>query len=345
MSADTASTTKEEGETTLPPPSPDASSGRSSRSVTRKLAAQYGLVIFCLLVFAVFSLLLPTTFFTIGNVQAMVEAQAAVVPLAIALSLPMREGDFDLSVAGLMIAAGALTAELTTHGVALGVAIAAVVGLSLAVGMTNGLLVVKVGIDSFITTLGMMTLLGGIGYAFTNSTVITDLPPDLLSLGRQNILGLPSYVWIGWVLVAGMWYVYELTPFGRALLFVGGSREAARLAGLRVDRIRITAFVVCSLIAGISGIFYAGNTGELDPSVASQYLLQPFAGVFLGATTIVVGRFNALGTLVGLYLLVIGVTGLELYGAQPWVSDVFNGVALIAAVAFAKVAARASARR
>jgi ribose transport system permease protein len=83
----------------------------------------------------------------------------------------------------------------------------------------------------------------------------------------------------------------------------------------------------------------------MDPSVASQFLLQPFAGVFLGATTIAVGRVNALGTLVALYLLVVGITGLQLLGADPWVSDVFNGVALVLAVAFARLAARANISR
>ncbi len=306
---------------------------------------QYGLVVICLIGFGVFSLLLPDTFPTVGNVKAMIESQAVIVPLAIAVTLPLRVGDFDLSIAGLMVAAGALLAQLTTHGVGLGEAMAAVFGLSLAVGTINGLLVVKVGIDSFITTLGTMTLLGGLAYAFTNSNVITGLPSDVLTLARQNILGFPSIVWVGWVLVAAAWYVYEHTPFGRSLLFIGGSREAARLAGLNVDRLRISAFVVCSVISGATGVFFAGSVGQLDPSVASQFLLQPFAGVFLGATTIVVGRFNALGTLVALYLLVIGVTGLQLYGAQPWVSDVFNGAALVAAVAFAKLAARANAQR
>ncbi|MBF4769761.1 hypothetical protein ISU10_18480 [Nocardioides agariphilus] len=128
-------------------------------------------------------------------------------------------------------------------------------------------------------------------------------------------------------------------------MFIGGSRDSARLAGLDVDRLRIGGFVMCSLIAGATGILLAGNVGQLDPSIAGQFLLQPFAAVFLGATAITVGRFNALGTVIALYLLTIFVNGLQLLGAQPWVSDVFNGVALVMAVTFARLAARLNGRR
>jgi ribose transport system permease protein len=310
-----------------------------------RITEQYGLVLALVVAFVAFSIALPSTFPTIGNVKAMIDSQAIILLLAIAVTLPLRSGDFDLSIAGLMTATSALTAQLTTHGTNLGVAIVVVLAVGLAVGLINGLLIVKLGVDSFVTTLGMMTALSGLAFAFTNNQVITNLPSDLLTLARQQILGFPIVVWIGWVLVVVAWYVYERTPFGRYLLFIGGSRESARLAGLRVDILRISCFVTCSLIAAFTGVLLAGNVGQVDPSIASQFLLQPFAGVFLGATTITVGRVNSLGTLVALYLLVVGITGLQLYGAQPWVSDVFNGAALVLAVTFARLAARSNAGR
>ncbi|HEY2551007.1 MAG TPA: ABC transporter permease [Streptosporangiaceae bacterium] len=323
-------------------PGPPAASAK--RTVLR-VAEQYGLLMALLLAFVAFSIALPSTFPTVGNVKAMIDSQAIILLLAIAVTLPLRSGDFDLSIAGLMTATAALTAQLTTHGTSLGVAIIVVLAVGLATGLINGLLIVKLGVDSFVTTLGMMTALSGLAFAFTSNQVITNLPSDLLTLARQQILGFPTVVWIGWVLVAVAWYVYQRTPFGRYLLFIGGSRESARLAGLRVDILRISCFATCSLIAAFTGVLLAGNVGQVDPSIASQFLLQPFAGVFLGATTITVGRVNSLGTLVALYLLVVGITGLQLYGAQPWVSDVFNGAALVLAVTFARLAARSNAGR
>jgi ribose transport system permease protein len=317
----------------------------STRRTVLRITEQYGLVLALIVAFLAFSIALPSTFPTIGNVKAMIDSQSIILLLAIAVTLPLRSGDFDLSIAGLMTATSALVAQLTTHGTSLGVAIVVVLAVGLAVGLINGLLIVKLGVDSFVTTLGMMTALSGLAFAFTNNQVITNLPSDLLTLARQQILGFPIVVWIGWVLVVVAWYVYQRTPFGRYLLFIGGSRESARLAGLRVDILRISCFVTCSLIAAFTGVLLAGNVGQVDPSIASQFLLQPFAGVFLGATTITVGRVNSLGTLVALYLLVVGITGLQLYGAQPWVSDVFNGAALVLAVTFARLAARSNASR
>ena len=90
----------------------------------------------------------------------------------------------------------------------------------------------------------------------------------------------------------------------------------------------------------IAGVMLTSSVGSLDPSLSGQFLLQPFAAAVLGAATITVGRFNALGTLVGIYLLVVGITGLQLLGVEPWVSDVFNGGMLVIAVAFATLAAK-----
>lgn len=316
-----------------------AGAGSPSGALVEFLA-RYGLVVAVVVLFAAFSIGLPSTFPTWGNVQTMVNSQAVIVLLAIGLTLPMRAGDFDLSIAGTLTCSGAVTAALVTHGQSVPVAIAVALLLGLAVGLLNGLLVVKAGVDAFIVTLGMGTVLAGLAYAITGSEVLTQFPEGLVSLARTEILGLPALTWYGWLLVALVWFVYERTPYGRYLVFLGGSREAARLAGLRVDALRASTFLGSALIAAFAGVMLASSIGSLDPSLSGQFLLQPFAAAFLGAATISVGRFNALGTLVGIYLLVVGITGLQLLGVEPWVSDVFNGGMLVIAVAFATIAAK-----
>lgn len=309
-----------------------------------RFTEQYGLLVVLVLAFAVFSLLLPNTFPTLGNGRAMINSQAVILLLALAETVPLRSGEFDLSIAATMTAAGALVAQLSVAGVSLPVALLAVVAFGLVVGLVNGILIVRVGINGFIATLGTSTIMVGLAYAITSSKIVPNVPPDVLVLARTQIVGFPSIVWVGWVMVLVFWYLYERTPVGRYLLFVGGSRDSARLAGLRVDRLRIGALVASSLLAALTGVLFVGSVGQLDPSVAGQFLLQPFAAVFLGATAITVGRFNALGTLVALYLLTIFVTGLQLFGADPWVSNVFNGVALVLAVSLARLAARLNTR-
>lgn len=318
----------------------------TSRAVgaAQEVVSRYGVVLALIVLIIGFSVALPETFPTEGNFRTMVNAQAIVLVLAIAATIPLRAGDFDLSIAAVMTTCAAVTAKIVTSGQSVLLALLAVLAVGVVIGLIHGFLVVRVGVDSFITTLGSLTALTGAAYAITDSQIISGFPPALLDISRTEFLGLPTLTWIGWLLVAIIWYVYERTPIGRYLVFVGGSRESARLAGIRVDAIRIGAFVASAVISAIAGLLFAASLGSVDPSVSGQYLLQPFAAAFLGATTITVGRFNAIGTLVGLYLLVVGITGLQLLGAEPWVSDVFNGIALVLAVTFARLAARSRGR-
>ena len=182
-------------------------------------------------------------------------------------------------------------------------------------------------------------VLAGLTLYVTNGTILTTVPDGLQTFAQARLpgvqIGTPAIV--GFVLAIALWYLYEHTPVGRHLFFVGEGREVARLVGLPVARLRFGAFVGSALMAGVAGILLAGELGGLSPSVGPTFLLPAYAAAFLGATTIKPGRFNAFGTLVALYLLVVGVTGLELLGVESWVEQVFNGVALAVAVSFARL--------
>lgn len=267
-----------------------------------------------------------------------------ILVLAMAETIPLRAGDFDLSVAAVMVASASLIGVLTTqdHMALLPAVVLALIG-SMAFGAINAAVVVGFGIDAFIATLGSMTWLGGVTEWFTHGNVLSGLPPSLVNFSDDTWFGISRDVFYGWILVLILWYVYEYTPFGRRLLFTGGNREAARLTGIRVKRMRSMAFILSALIAGMAGIILAGSVGAVDPTSAGSYLLQPFAAAFLGTTVIQFGRFNAFGTLIGLYLLAVGVSGLNLLGAQTWVSDVFNGATLVIAVIVATAMRRGAA--
>jgi ribose transport system permease protein len=323
-------------------PAQRESANSSSQPLTRlkSLGSRLGLLWVMIALFALFSIWLPSTFFTLGNVQTMVNSQSVILMLAIAATVPLRAGDFDFSIAAVMTASTATVVVLVSHGQSLALAVLLALGVGLVVGTINTLLIVMVGVDSLITTLGLLTALGGYAYAITNSNVI-DLPQSSAVLGfaRDTIAGFPAATWYAWILVVIAWYVYEKTPLGRYLIFIGGNRDAARLAGVRVSAVRGFALLTSALLSAFAGVVLAGQLGAIDPSIGSQYLLQPFAAALLGATTVTIGRANALGTLVALYLLVIGVTGLELLGASSWANDVFNGLALVVAVTVAKLTA------
>jgi ribose transport system permease protein len=231
------------------------------------------------------------------------------------------------------------------HGVPVPLAVLAALLVGLVVGAINGTVIVLIGINAFIATLGMLTVLAGISLAISDSSLIVNLPSSLQSFSRAEFLGLPMAVWYGWMLALILYYVYEFTPIGMYLLFVGGNREAAALSGLRVRPIRFMAFVSSSVLCAFAGVVLAGTLGAVDPSLGPAFLLPPYAAAFLGSTTIAIGRFNVLGTMVGLYFITIGITGLQLAGAEPWIAQVFNGGILILAVIFANVSARLVNRR
>lgn len=287
--------------------------------------------------FALFSILKPELFFTWTNVRLMVSAQATTVLLAVAATIPLRAGDFDLSISAVMIASGAVVGVLYKHGVPAWACIVIGLLMGLLVGAVNSFFVVYAGLDGLIVTLGMLTLLTGLTSFVSSGQLVSTVPAGLEHFAEYKILSLPSVVWVGWIVVGVTWFVFEFTPFGRYVLFLGGNRNAATLAGLRVPLLRTFGLLASAGIAAVAGILLAGSLGTIDPSSGGSYLLPPFTAAFLGTTTLQLGRFNVLGTVVGLYLLAVGITGLQLLGVQGWVSDVFNGAALVLAIAFARL--------
>lgn len=311
------------------------------RTVGLRLISNYAVFLALLLFIAFFSILTPSSFFTIGNFKAIISTQAVLLLVALALTLPLRVGDFDLSIGFMLQFTMALVTVLTVeHHWAWPLAVTAAIATGFVVGSVNGFITVRLGINAFIVTLGTGTILDGLTQAVTGSATISGVPQPIQSFSGTTLLGLPLVAYYAFALAIVLWYVYEHTPLGRYLLFVGGGREAARLGGIPVSRLRIGAFVAAGAICGIAGILAAGQLGAEDPSVGGSYLLPAYAAAFLGATTIKPGRFNAIGTVVALYLVAVGVTGLQLLGAAYWVEPVFDGTALVVAVTFARLASR-----
>jgi ribose transport system permease protein len=141
-----------------------------------------------------------------------------------------------------------------------------------------------------------------------------------------------------------MLYVFEFMPVGRRLLFVGRGRGVARLSGIRVARLRWGSLAASGVISAFAGILYCGTLGSADPTSSLSFLLPAFAAAFLGATTVMPGRFNPIGSIAAVYFLVTGITGLQLLGVQTFVQQLFYGGALVLAVALSQFARRRDAR-
>jgi ribose transport system permease protein len=287
----------------------------------------------------IFSALRPATFPTIGTFGAIFGSQAVLVIVTLGLLVPLRAGDYDLSVAGTLTLSSMIIGRLNGGaGVEIWICVVIALAIGVAVGLANGFFVRVFGINPFIVTLGMGTLLLGITLLISNDQTYSGVSQGLDNITEvDRFLGIPLEFYYALGLCVVVWYVFEHTSLGRRLLFVGSGREVARLSGVRVERMRVGSLVVAGVLAALAGIFFAGTSGAANPTAGSTFLLPAFAAAFLGGTTIVPGRFNAWGTIVAAYFLVTGVTGLAILGAQSWVQTVFYGGALILAVAFAQL--------
>jgi ribose transport system permease protein len=328
-----------------PPPqttATDEAADRRRAQIARRRTTlyRYAVVLALAALIVVFSAVEPTTFPTLGNLRTIVNSQGVLLVLALGLTAPLISGDFDLSIGATLGFCGTLVAALVgTLGWDGTPAMLVTLAAAVLIGLINGWMVVEIGINAFIATLASSTVLAGLTLYISNGTILTSVPVALENFAQTRIPGLGIGVTpiVGFILAAVLWYAYEHTPLGRQLFFVGEGREVARLVGLPVRRLRVGAFVTAAVFSGLAGLLLAGELGGLTPSVGPTFLLPAYAAAFLGATTIKPGRFNAVGTLVALYLLVVGVTGLELLGVASWVEQVFNGVALAVAVAFARL--------
>lgn len=304
------------------------------------LLVRYGVIAAWVIVIVVFALLRPDTFPTTRNLQTIFGSQSVLIILALSLVISFTVGEFDLSVAGVASVAMVLVGYLNvTAGWPIGLAVAIALAAGIVVGVVNSFFVITLGVSSIIVTLGMGTLLVGVGVA-VNATVVSDISAHLVDAVGTQILGLPLAFYYGLILTIVIWYVFEYTPLGRHMFFVGANREVARLTGLRVDFLRRGSLIITSFLAACAGVTFAGTLGAADPNISESFLLPAFAAAFLGSTTIRPGRFNPWGTFVAVYFLVTGITGLELLGYSGWISDVFYGGSLVLAVALAEVARR-----
>jgi ribose transport system permease protein len=290
-------------------------------------------------VIIVFGAVRPNTFLTWGNFSAILGSQAVLVVVALGLTLSLTAGDYDLSIASVLSLAGTVLAVLNArNGVPIGWAIVAALAAGAAVGFINGFFVIFFRINSMIVTLGIGTFVHGVTLWLGDQETISGISSGLVeAVIVRRLFGVPLSFYYAFALCVLIWYVFSYTVLGRRLLFVGRGREIARLSGIRVDRLRWGCFIVSGLMGAIAGILYVGTVAAADPNSGLSFLLPAFAAAFLGATSINPGRFNPWGTMISVYFLVTGITGLSILGVSTFIQDLFYGGALVVSVTLSQI--------
>lgn len=310
--------------------------------VAVRLAGRYSLVLVFAAIVVGFTIANPDVFPTARNAQTIAATNAVICLLALAAMLPLVVGKFDISVGfQLGLAQGLCAGFIVNSGMPAGLAIAIVVAVGALVGAINGLLIAYLRLDSFIVTLGVGILVLGVNEAYTKDLQITGPVPQLFAdLGRKTVAGIPlPFVYV-LVVAAVLWVMLEYTAWGRKAFATGGSERAAALAGVDTRRVTLQCFVATGVICALAGVLSVMMLGGSSPVVGLSSLLPAFAGAFLGATAIRPGRYNAIGTVLAVYLLAAGITGLQQLGVAFYVQEFFNGGALLIAVAASVLIAR-----
>jgi ribose transport system permease protein len=287
-----------------------------------------------------FGIARPDTFLTLENFKGILALAAPSLILAAGLTIVLVLGDFDLSFGAMIgLADGAVMYLLVTEGVPWVPSVLLVVGLSVLVGLANGVLIARFGGSSFIITLAMGTILTGIEFAITNQEqILGELPSALITIGQEaSFLGLNNQVWIAIIICLIGWFLLDKTEPGRFMRAIGSNAEAARLAGVPILRLRIAGFVIVAVCAAIVGILLVSLTGQYTPNIGTSYLLPTYAGVFLGAAAFRPGEFNVPGTVVGVLLLGVIQSGLTLLEFQTFLINLVQGAILIAAVLLSRL--------
>lgn len=297
----------------------------------------YGLVMLTLALGVVFSVILPETFPTLFNLRSILSDKSIIALLALAATIPMITGKIDLTVGYGIVLWHILAISLQTHlGLPWPVAVLIVILCSAAFGILNGLLVELAQIDSFIATLGTGTVIYAVALWHSEGRqVVGELPDGFIALAGSNFLGLPIGAFYVLLVSLALWLVTEFTPLGRALYVIGANPKAAQLNGIAVRKHVMGAFVASGVLSGFAGVLLASRLQIGQASVGLEFLLPALVGAFLGSTTIRPGRVNVWGTLVGVAILAIGISGIQQFGGAFYVEPLFNGLTLLLSIGIA----------
>lgn len=292
---------------------------------------QYSIVISFLALFIVLSLL-SDNFLTPINLINTMESGSIYGIVAVALTLLLIVGEFDLSVGAIYVLSGIIAAKLFPFiGAGPALALGAMSGLG--VGLFNGLVVTRFGVNSFIATLATSLMLVGAGTLITDGFQLYTADPGFGLLGNALVFGIPCFVWIFCGLALGFGFLLARTRLGRWIYVVGGNREAARLSGISVDAIRVGAFCLSGLAASIAGAIIVSRTGTaIAGNGLSDVLFPAIAAVVVGGTSIQGGYGAVWRTVIGIFFLELIRNGFNLLELNPYYQDIVRGGIILLAV-------------
>lgn len=289
------------------------------------------LLVALLLLVLLFAAMFPEQFASARNAENIARHGAILLVVAVGQMFALLVGGFDISVGANMGLSSTIAAMvMLRYGVPAGVLAGLAVGLT--VGLVNGLLIARFRVSAFIATLGMLTFAVGLANYVSNGRSVHGLPTAFRYLGRANWGPIPSSVALAALLLAAAWVLLNHTRIGLYLYAIGGSRDAARLAGVRVVRHEIFAYTMCGLLASAGGIMLASRVTVGQAGLGQGYELLSIATAVIGGVAIGGGVGRLLGVVLGVAILSVMTTGMNIAGLSEFIQQMLTGAVLIAAV-------------
>lgn len=315
---------------------------RERRRAVLQFIAKYGTIIGMFLMIVIFSILRPNSFFRFQNFVNIVNQASLTAIISGGLTVALIVGEMDLSIAYAASFAGVLvTGMMVDNNIPVWLSILLVMVIGAVIGYVNSLIVTKLRVNSVIATLGTGTVIVGLNFAYSQGVPIAaGVPKSFTNIALGRTAGVPNNIIIMLVVLGILWVILNRTDMGQRIQAVGGNIEAARLSGVRVDRVKSMALIITGIAAAITGILLASLIGSGTSRAADNYLLNAFAAVFLGSATLRDGEFHIVGTLIGVLIIGVGFNGLAIFGVPTFYQFVFQGAILILAVGLSSVARR-----
>lgn len=306
----------------------------TSEGLMRLFKRQYFIYYMFILVLVGFALFLHDTgFVSASNFMNIIRQTAPITVMAVGLSFALAVGHIDLSI-GSVVALSAIVGAILLQYTGVPLAVLGALATGLVVGLINGLLIERLKVSSLLITLGTMGVITGISRQISGLESIPIISESFRALfGNGSLFGIPGLLW--WTLLSALvaYLVMNRLVFGRHLLAVGGSPDAARAMGIRTQRVRIQALVICSLCAALAGLLYAGRLAGARYTLGEADLLTVIAAVAIGGASLFGGRVSIMGAVIGSWLMGMINNGLILSGFSTDEQMITRGVILITAVA------------
>jgi len=328
-------------------PTPDVLPAPARRRLDGwQIFGRYGALALLAAMIVAFAAIEPQNFPTLSNTVNILSQCTIGAIVAMGLTITLVAGEFDLSLGFQVSLLGVLAAGLmNTWGTSPYAVLPVLLVTGAVIGAVNGILVTRFQINSFVGTLGMGTLVVGLNYAYTQGRpIVVQDQESVLRITLTKFLGLPVPVWITIAVAIILWVFLNRTVFGHSIQATGGNSEAARLSGVRTNKVRVVSFIVAGLCCGLAGLLVTSRTGSGAVNAGDGYSMSAFAAAFFGSAVLRDGQFHIIGTLVGIITVAVAFNFMAIIGAPTFYQYLFQGALLIIGVGVGSVAKRRSTR-